>query len=105
MPLRGDLREVRKRLGWSQQKAAATLGVSQSYLSMLEMGERPLPDDLARKFVRAYQLSPTSLPPTQDPWTPRRLDPQELAEQRSLPNTRSSRTERKATIRPLAIAS
>jgi len=81
MPLRGDLREGRKRLGWSQQKAAATLGVSQSYLSMLEMGERPLPDDLARKFVRAYLLPPTSLPPTQDPWTPRRLDPQELAEQ------------------------
>ena len=81
MVLRGDLREARKRLGWSQQKAAGILRVSQSYLSMLEMGERSLPDDLARKFVRAYRLPPTSLPPTQDPWTPRRLDPQELAKQ------------------------
>jgi transcriptional regulator with XRE-family HTH domain len=81
MPPRGDLRKARKRLGWSQQKAAATLGVSQSYLSMLEMGERPLPDDLARKLVRAYRLSPTSLPPTEDRWTPRRVAPQELADE------------------------
>lgn len=75
------LREGRKRLGWSQQKAARTLGVSQSYLSMLEMGERAMPDDLARKFVRVYRLPPTSLPPTEDHWTPRRVDPQELAEE------------------------
>ena len=81
MPTRGSLREARKQLGWSQQKAAVTLGVSQSYLSMLEMGERPVPDDLARKFVRAYRLPPTSLPPTEDRWTPGRVDAQGLAEE------------------------
>lgn len=81
MTTRGSLREARKRLGWSQQKAARTLGVSQSYLSMLETDERALPDDLARKFVRAYRLPPTSLPPTEDDWTPRRVEAQELAEE------------------------
>ncbi|MFY9530477.1 MAG: helix-turn-helix transcriptional regulator [Candidatus Acidiferrales bacterium] len=65
----------------SQQKAARALGVSQTYLSMLETGERVVPNALARKFVRAYRLPPTSLPPTMDRWTPGWVDPQKLAEE------------------------
>lgn len=81
MRTRANLREARKRLGWSQQKAARTLGVSQGYLCMLETGERVMSDDLARKFVRVYRLPPTSLPPTEARWMPRRVDAQELAEE------------------------
>lgn len=77
----GTLREARKRLGWSQQQAAAKLAVSQSYLSMLETGERPLPADLARRMVLAYGLPLTSLPPYRKRWTPKKLDQQKLAEE------------------------
>ena len=76
-----DLREARKRVGWSQQQAAAALGVSQSYLSMLEVGERPLRGDLARRVVLAYGLPPTFLPPSGKRWAPKKVDPQELAEE------------------------
>jgi len=75
-----SLRGARKRLGWSQQRAAAATGVSQTYLSMLETGTRALPPDLARKLVRVYGLSPTLLPPTVGRWTPSKVDSQALAE-------------------------
>jgi transcriptional regulator with XRE-family HTH domain len=76
-----NMREARERLGWSQQKAAAELGVSQSYLSMLETGDRPLPANLRRKMVRTYKLPPTLFPVTRRHWTPRAVDPQSLAEE------------------------
>lgn len=74
------MREARNRRGWTQQQAAARLGVSQSYLSMLEKGERPLPDELAGRVVRVYGLDAASLPAPADPWTPGRVDSQSLAE-------------------------
>jgi transcriptional regulator with XRE-family HTH domain len=37
-----DLRQVRRRKGWTQQQAAKRLGLSQTYLSMLERDERKL---------------------------------------------------------------
>jgi transcriptional regulator with XRE-family HTH domain len=75
------MRDSRKHLGWSQQRAAAALRVSQSYLSMLETGERPLPDALLRSMVCVYKLSPASLPTPADPWSPGEADPQSLAEE------------------------
>src|SRR5713226_599798 len=75
-----DWRLARHKRGWSQQKAAAELGVSQSYLSMLETGERPLPTDLARRMVLVYGLPSTSLPPSDGRWTPKKVDAQALAE-------------------------
>ena len=57
-----DLQLARRRRGWSQQEAAARLGVSQPYLSMLESGKRPLPPRLSRKLARVYSLAPTTLP-------------------------------------------
>jgi transcriptional regulator with XRE-family HTH domain len=75
-----QLRAARKRIGWSQQKAAGELGVSQSYLSMLERGERPLSAELTRRMVRAYGLPPTALPPAEEGWTPTQVFPQSLAE-------------------------
>jgi transcriptional regulator with XRE-family HTH domain len=68
----------RETRGWSQKKAAARLGVAQSYLSMLENGERQLTPSLRRKVARLYDL-PTFLPLPGQPVKP--ADPQTLAEQ------------------------
>ena len=75
------MKQARKRRGWSQQKAAAALGVSQSYLSMLETGERELPRGLARKVVAVYGLTPTWLPLAGERWAPKKVPPQELAKE------------------------
>jgi transcriptional regulator with XRE-family HTH domain len=77
----GCFREARRRLGWSQQKAAAELDVSQSYVSMLENGERPFPAELARKMVHTYKLSPASLPSPEERWAPKKVGPDRLAEE------------------------
>jgi len=74
----GTSRESRVQADLSQQKAAAELGVSQSYLSMVENGQRPLPVELARRMVRVYKLSPVSLP-SPERWQPRRVTPSQLA--------------------------
>ena len=39
-----QLREARKLKGWNQQQAAQRLGVSQTYLSLLEKGKRRMPE-------------------------------------------------------------
>ncbi len=57
----GRLRRVRLERGWSQQEAAARLGVTQAYLSMLESGRRDA-SSLARKLMHVYGLAPTVLP-------------------------------------------
>jgi transcriptional regulator with XRE-family HTH domain len=75
------LKEARRRVGWTQQKAAAELGVSQSYLSMMETGERPLAQELARTIVHAYGLPASSLPPSEERWVPKKVGPQHLAEE------------------------
>lgn len=75
------LKEARRRAGWSQQRAAAELGVSQSYLSMMETGGRKLTQDLTRKVVRAYRLSLSSLPPSEEYRVPTQVSPQHLAEE------------------------
>lgn len=75
----GTSRQARKKLGWGQQKAAAELGLSQSYLSMLESGARPLPPGVARRMVLVYKLSPVALPPSEERWEPKVVDPEQLA--------------------------
>jgi transcriptional regulator with XRE-family HTH domain len=57
-----QLREARKLKGWNQQQAARRLGVSQTYLSLLEKGQRRAPEKLAVKAVRVYGLSEALLP-------------------------------------------
>jgi transcriptional regulator with XRE-family HTH domain len=56
------LRRARKRLNLTQGKAAARLGVSQPYLSLLEKGARKIPARLAKKVVSAFRMSATNLP-------------------------------------------
>lgn len=72
-------KKARTQAGMSQQKAGASLGVSQSYLSMLENGQRPLLPGLARKMVRVYRLSPVSLPASERRWELKLADPDQLA--------------------------
>ncbi len=57
-----DLKAARLARGWSQTEAARRLGVSQSYLAMLERGQRRLPPNLTRRAARVYGLPPTVLP-------------------------------------------
>jgi len=64
------LRVCRKQREWTEAHAAQRLGMSQSYLAMLESGQRKVTPALARKFKAVYGLSPTALP-TPDPFNPR----------------------------------
>ncbi len=61
-----ELREARLRAGWTQQRAAGRLGVTQAYLSMVERGHRVLPSVLACKAVEILHASPTALPLRED---------------------------------------
>jgi len=56
-----QLKGARLGRGWSQQYAAARLGVTQAYLSMLERGLRNAAP-LARRLMQVYGLPPTVLP-------------------------------------------
>jgi transcriptional regulator with XRE-family HTH domain len=56
-----DLRLGRVSKRWNQENAASKLGVSQSYLSLMEKGVRRVPDKLARKAVTVFALSPATL--------------------------------------------
>lgn len=58
-----DLKSSRVARGLTQAQAAGRLGVSQSYLAMLEAGKRRLTPELARRAVRALGLAPTTLSP------------------------------------------
>lgn len=56
------LRLARNRREWTETQAAQRLGLSQSYLAMLERGQRKLTPRLARRFKAVYGLSATVLP-------------------------------------------
>lgn len=59
----GDqLAKYRKGGKRTQVQTAEALGVSQTYLSLLEAGKRPLSERLQRKAARFFDLSPTHLP-------------------------------------------
>lgn len=57
-----DLKSGREEKGWTQEEAAARLGMSQPYLSLLEKGVRRVPEKLARKAASALGLSAATLP-------------------------------------------
>jgi transcriptional regulator with XRE-family HTH domain len=63
-----ELRDARLREGWTQQRAAERLGVTQAYLSMVECGRRVLPYSLARKAAEILHAPPTALP-VREEWT------------------------------------
>lgn len=57
-----ELKHARQTAGWTQQKTAARLGVTQAYLSMMEKGRRSVPPELAARAVSVLKASPTTLP-------------------------------------------
>ena len=57
-----DLRDARRKKGWTQEETAEKLGVTQAYLSMLESGRRSMPYDLARLAVETLDGPPIALP-------------------------------------------
>ena len=57
-----QLQKARLRSNRTQVQAAGDLGVSQTYLSLLEKGQRPLTEKLKRKAVRSFHLQPTEVP-------------------------------------------
>ncbi len=73
-----DLRTARSAKGLSQVEAAARLGVSQSYLAMLEHGQRRLTPRLAARAAKLYGLTPTVVPRSR-PALPARVDAATLA--------------------------
>jgi transcriptional regulator with XRE-family HTH domain len=62
-----ELRELRRKRGWTQMEAAKRLGVSQPYLALLEAGKRRLDERLTRRAVRVYGASPVALPTKHSP--------------------------------------
>lgn len=58
-----ELRLAREQRAWTQEQAAARLGVSQPYLSLLESGKRSVTPSLLRRAVRVLGLPSTMLAP------------------------------------------
>lgn len=65
----------------TQSEAAAKLGVSQPYLSLLEKDERPVPGALAKRLARVYRLSATALPVSDEMQEPPATSNEKLAEE------------------------
>lgn len=56
------LRTGRQRAGWTQERLAARLGLSQVYVSLMEHGKRKISPQVARDASRWLGLAPTALP-------------------------------------------
>lgn len=52
-----DLRIFRARLRLKQSDVAAMLGVARSYVSMMESGERPIPERIAKRVEALSKLN------------------------------------------------
>ena len=57
-----QLLQARQNRNWEQAEAAEKLGISQSYLSLLETGKRAITRPLANRAIKLYNLPPTALP-------------------------------------------
>jgi len=57
-----QLLQARQNRKWEQAEAAEKLGISQPYLSLLEMGKRAITKPLAQRAIKLYKLPPTVLP-------------------------------------------
>lgn len=76
-----QLRDARKRKGWNQEQTAERLGVSQTYLSLLENGRRTIPRNLLTRAIRLFDLSAVWLPVDRDQFDPADLNEEALAEE------------------------
>jgi hypothetical protein len=63
----GDrIREMRKRLAMNQTTLGRRLGISTSYLSQIESGDRPITDGVLRALARAFPLDWVDVVPEDD---------------------------------------
>ena len=74
-----ELKQARQHRGWTQEEAASHLGVTQSYLNLLENGKRRLTSKMVRRAVSVYRLSPEVLPVEED-FVPARTNDDQLVE-------------------------
>jgi transcriptional regulator with XRE-family HTH domain len=74
-----ELKQARQHRGWTQEAAASHLGVTQSYLNLLENGKRRLTSKVVRRTVSVYGLSPEVLPLDED-FVPVRTNDDQLVE-------------------------
>jgi transcriptional regulator with XRE-family HTH domain len=58
---KNPVRLLRETLGKTQPEFARLIGVSSKYLQAIELGERPLTDDLADFMMAAFGVSPDSV--------------------------------------------
>jgi transcriptional regulator with XRE-family HTH domain len=73
-----ELKRARKACKWTQQELAQRLGVSQTYVALLESRKRQMPRRLSRKAVRLMNVTPAALPVSDNPFS---LPAERLAEQ------------------------
>lgn len=74
-----ELKQARQHKGWTQEEAAGHLGVTQSYLNLLENGKRRLTPRVVRRLVSVYGLSPEVLPVGGD-FVPTQMSDDQLVE-------------------------
>ena len=55
------LKRIRRELGLTQQAMADELGISPSYIALIERNQRPLTADLLLRLARAYKLDMADL--------------------------------------------
>ena len=67
-----ELKNAREASSWTQAQAAARLGVTYAYLSMVERGEHAVSSELASKAVEVFEVPATALPLTE--YRPRARD-------------------------------
>ena len=79
--MHGQFKAGRLKAGLTQKEAAAALGVSQPYLSQMEIGERPVTSELARSAATLYRLPATALPMPEPPRQGKVSEADQLARQ------------------------
>jgi len=57
-----ELKSARTDSGWTQAEAAARLGVTQAYLSMVERGERAVSAEFCARVLEVMEVPATALP-------------------------------------------
>jgi len=55
------LHVLRERYGYTQEAFGTELGISRSYISLIESGHKPLPDRLLSKCAELLELTPLAI--------------------------------------------
>lgn len=52
---------LRERYGYSQEQFGTELGISRSYISLIEAGFKPLPDRLLSRMAELLEITPLAI--------------------------------------------